>query len=115
MPKRRQAPDPIRLVVADNIKARMKWFFDDAGDKPKALANAAKTSISTVQRILDADVAAELDTLARIAHALDLAVYQLFLPNLHPSNPQAIKNATKAEERLYDQLAALNRQRPVKS
>lgn len=115
MPKKRYPPHQIRLVLADNVKARMAYVYSEEGDRPLALAKDAKTSLSTIQRLLAAAVATEVDTLGRVADALDISVYQLFIPNLHPRNPQMLKGVSKDEQRLYDLLEAANHRRKAKS
>lgn len=58
---------------------------------------------STVSRILAEKHAADLDTLESIARATGYTVWQLMVPNMDPSNPPVIQNATQERE-LYDRL-----------
>lgn len=80
----------------------MHRHFSMSSNKPKALAISAKVSLSTVQRIIAAEVGASLDNIEAIAGVFDVSTYQLLVPNLNIDNPQVIKGATKDEERLYD-------------
>lgn len=73
-PKRPKHVAPrTRRIVAANIKTRMDARYAQVGDKRKALAEDAGTSLSTVQRALDPDLYATgitIDTLTQIANAL---------------------------------------------
>lgn len=92
----------MRSVLAHNVEALMHRHYSLSSNKPKALAGDAKVSLSTVQRIIAAEVGASLDNIEAIAGVFELSTYQLLAPNLNIDNPQVIKGATKDEERLYD-------------
>jgi len=91
----------MRVVLADNMRSLMQRRFKDSANLPMSLAKEAGVSLSTVQRILNQDVGASLDNIEAIAHALDLAVYQLLLPALNIDNPQVVQGAIKTEEVMY--------------
>lgn len=92
----------MRSVLAENVELLMNRHFQLKSNKPKSLAEEAKVSLSTVQRIIAAEVGASLDNIEAIAGAFGLSAYQLLIPNLNIENPQVIKGATKDEERLYN-------------
>lgn len=96
----------MRQVLSANLKALMSSHPDyrENDNKPKALAKAADISLSSVQRVMNAEVGASLDTLEQIAAVFDIAVYQLLLPNLDPANPQIVSGASAAERKWYRSL-----------
>ena len=57
----------------------MEARYKDRGDKPKALAEAAGVTLSTVQRVINAEIGATLDTVDMLAKALRCEPYQLLL------------------------------------
>jgi DNA-binding Xre family transcriptional regulator len=62
-----------RRTIAENIVARMKVRYAEAGDRTKALAEDAGTSLSTIQRATNPDRYATgitVDVLTQIAMAL---------------------------------------------
>lgn len=91
----------MRSVLAQNVEQLMFKHYALASNKPKSLAGDAKVSLSTVQRVIAAEVGASLDNIEAIAGVFGLSAYQLLIPNLSIDNPQVIKGATKDEERLY--------------
>ncbi len=101
-PKTPKLPGFMRSVLAHNVEELMHRHFSMSSNKPKALAAQAKVSLSTVQRIIAAEVGASLDNIEAIASVFEVSTYQLLVPNLNIENPQVIKGATKDEERLYD-------------
>lgn len=101
-PKKPKHPGFMRSVLAENVELLMNKHFEIKSNKPKSLAEEAKVSLSTVQRIIAAEVGASLDNIEAIAGAFGLSAYQLLIPNLNIDNPQVIKGATKGEERLYN-------------
>lgn len=100
-PKRRKVPGFYRSILAVNVRALMELHYASESNKPKKLAKEADVSLSTVQRILAKETGATLDNIEAIAGVFDLTVYQLLVPELNIKNPQIIKGATKAEERMY--------------
>ena len=100
-PKTRKVPGFMRSVLAANMEKLMAHHYAESSNRPKALAQDAGVSLSTVQRIMKQETGATLDNLESIAAAFHLSAYQLLLPNLHPDNPGVVNGATKDEERLY--------------
>ena len=80
MGKRERTPAiALRKTLAANVRARMEARYKDRGDKPKALAEAAGVTLSTVQRVINAEIGATLDTVDMLAKALRCEPYQLLL------------------------------------
>jgi hypothetical protein len=72
-----------RRIIAENVIARMETRYHGIGDKFKALAEDAGTSLSTVQRATDPDHYATgitVDVLTQIAMALRCEPYELLMP-----------------------------------
>lgn len=99
--KRPKVAGIMRQVLGRNVKALMNRHYSEHANKPKALAKAAGVSLSTVQRIIAAEIGASLDNIEAIALALDASTYQLLIPALDAKNPQVVKGAEFAEQRLY--------------
>jgi methylphosphotriester-DNA--protein-cysteine methyltransferase len=91
----------MRAVLAENLRRLMDQHYKESRNRPKALAQDAGVSLSTVQRILSATVGATIDNIEAIAAVFHLSTYQLLLPSLSVMNPQIVQGATKEEERLY--------------
>jgi len=91
----------MRNVLSENVNALMRLHFKESANRPLALAKAARLSLSTVQRMLSGETGATLDNINAVAEVLDVAVYQLLVPYLDPVNPQVIKGASPAEQRIY--------------
>jgi transcriptional regulator with XRE-family HTH domain len=96
-----KVPGFMRTILAANLKKLLERDYRDNPNKPKALAADAGVSLSTVQRIVNAEVGASLDNIESIAAVFDLSPYQILVPNLEVKNPQVIKGATKEEELAY--------------
>jgi transcriptional regulator with XRE-family HTH domain len=100
-PKSPKVPGQLRRIVAANVDLMAKIEFRERPNVPLALAHASGVSKSTVQRIISGDVGADLETLEKVAKALGLIPYQLFIPNLDVKNPQVAKGAMPGEYRAY--------------
>lgn len=100
-PKSPKVPGQLRKVVAANVDLMAKIEFREEKNVPLALAQLAGVSKSTVQRIMSGDVGADLETIEKVAKALGLIPYQLFIPNLDVKNPQVAKGAMPGEYRAY--------------
>lgn len=100
-PKTPKVPGQLRKVIAANVDLMAQVEFRASPNKPMALALAAGVSKSTVQRIMAGDVGADLETLEKVAVALGLIPYQLFIPNLDVKNPQVAKGAMPGERKAY--------------
>jgi DNA-binding Xre family transcriptional regulator len=73
MGKRGQSRPPaiaLRKILAANVRRRMDERYKERGDRPKALAEAAGVTLSTVQRIIKHEIGATIDTVDMIAKAL---------------------------------------------
>lgn len=102
--KKRKFVGVMRQAVAQNVRRLIDHHYEESRNKPKALAEATGLTLSSVQRVLAADVGASIDTIEAIANVFDLAVYQLVLPNLDVENPQVVAGASSAERALYLRL-----------
>lgn len=91
----------MRHVLARNVRALMDKRYAEVGDRPTALAKAANTSLSTIQRVLRAGTGASIDTIEAIASVFELSAYQLLIPELDVGKPQSIEGAAKAEQRIF--------------
>lgn len=72
-----------RRVIAENVRARMEVRYKGLGDKFKALAEDAGTSLSTVQRATSPDrysTGITIDVLTQIAMALRCEPHELMTP-----------------------------------
>lgn len=104
-PKKPKVPAAaMRVVLAENVHNLMRLSFKEKGNKPLALSKAAGISLSSVQRMLSGETGATLDNIHAVAEVLDVAMYQLFIPYLDPGNPQVVKGASPAEQRMYRML-----------
>lgn len=103
--KKRKPAGLMREVLAANVHALMQHQFIASSNKPMALAKKAQLSLSSVQRVLDQDTGASIDTVEAIAKAFGVSVYQLMVPNIDPTNPPVIAGVIEAEKALYQRLA----------
>jgi hypothetical protein len=103
-PKSPKPPGFMRSVVAANLVRLLNHHYRDKDTitaRQKALEEDCGVRFSTIQRICQQQVGANLDTLEQIALAFELSVYQLLLPELDPGNPGIVKEASAAEKRAY--------------
>ncbi len=79
----------IKVVVAENISALLRYDKIHKGPCPdaKSLAVKSKLTPSTVGRILSGEQAPAIDTLDAIATAFGLHAWQLLISDLDPSAP----------------------------
>lgn len=77
--KRRAKPVPLREVLARNTRTLMEARLAAHGDKVKELAAIAGVSRSTVQRIVNAQFATNVDTIQAIARALKVPAHLLLV------------------------------------
>lgn len=68
-----------RKTFADNAKRLMEARYQLSSNKPKALANEAGISLSSVQRAISGDTAPTLDTVEAIANALRVSPSSLLV------------------------------------
>lgn len=82
-PKRKKIPGLVRAVLADNVRQLMDDKYRtgmDTGNKPRGLARDAGVGLYTVQRILDANTGANLDTVEAIGKVFKAEAYELLTP-----------------------------------
>jgi transcriptional regulator with XRE-family HTH domain len=103
-PKKRKYVGFMRSVLAQNVRALIDHHYKDSDNRPKALATDTGLSLSSVQRVLNAEAGASIDTIEVIANAFDLSTYHLVLPNLDVQNPQIVAGASSAERAMYAQF-----------
>jgi transcriptional regulator with XRE-family HTH domain len=89
-----------RAILGKNVKALMAHRKMNQ----TKVGAIAKVDQSTVGRIKKGKNAPDLDTLAGLAKALDVAIWQLLVPNLDPKNLPALQPTTPQEKALYDRL-----------
>ena len=105
--RRKKVASPLRQTIANNVAARAAVQFRDKPNVPMAIREASHPSEaeriakSTVQRIMAAQTSATLEQIEGLARALQLAPYQLLMPNLDPTNPQVARGAVVGEEQVY--------------
>jgi transcriptional regulator with XRE-family HTH domain len=76
-PKTPKTPGSLRQVLAGNVSAAMARAFPSEGDKVKVLAKKSGASRSTVQRVVNGEYGATIDTIEALAKALRVPVHQL--------------------------------------
>lgn len=94
-------------ILAANLGALMKASSDlrtQAAVSAAAARAGAKIDQKTVSRILNAQVAVQIDTLQALAAAFGVEPYQMLVPGLNPRNPQVLRVLSPTEERLYKAL-----------
>lgn len=98
-----KVPGFMRHILATNVGKLMETHYRESRNRPKALAKDAGVTLSTIQRMLKAEVGASLDNIEAVADAFDISVYQLLIPELDIDNPQLVHGASADEKRLYRQ------------
>lgn len=99
----------LRAIIAHNVGQLIEIKYKGLTNKNRLLADEAKVSLSTVQRIRDKEVAITIDSLEAISAALGISPYQLFLPNLNPLSFQSINGADKEYKTLRRKQDKQNR------
>jgi DNA-binding Xre family transcriptional regulator len=87
--KSQKAPSPLRELVARTVillRDRKYRALPTVTDRNKALAKDADVSLSTIQRIVDAQAGASVDTLDSLAKALEVRPQDLLTPYFAASN-----------------------------
>jgi DNA-binding Xre family transcriptional regulator len=91
--KRHSPPSTIRLALADNVLGlRNKVYVGLPNDtqRNKALAKAANTTLSQIQRIIACTVGVSVDLIELLAKALDCKPQDLLTPYYsNTANPPA--------------------------
>jgi transcriptional regulator with XRE-family HTH domain len=102
--RRRKTPGFMRSVLAKNLKALIDHHYCDI-EKPTnryiKLAKKTGMSVSSIQRFVNAQQGASIDTIETLAYAFDLSPYHLLLPNLEVENPQVVAGAMAGERAMY--------------
>lgn len=101
-----KTPGYTRTILSANVIALLEHHYGwlpNITSRQRELAKDSRGTLkfSTIQRICKEAVGANVETLEHIATRFDLAVYQLFIPELAPANPQIVKGADKAEKAFY--------------
>lgn len=116
MPKRddptRRPQHEIVRIVADNVAA-LRDFRETAG--LRALARKYGIGEATLARILAADAAVRLDSVAKVAEGLGVEAWQLLVPDLHPArlptlvDPHArVPGLSPRQQALFDRLREMD-------
>jgi transcriptional regulator with XRE-family HTH domain len=97
-------PMELKIIISENLRRLMKHAEDERLREDKGLAIKAGVSSKTVQRLRLAqsnpNYKPALDSLFRLAHALDIEVWELLRP--HKRQPMV----TETERRLEKPQAA---------
>lgn len=107
--RKQKVPTFTRQIVSDNVERLMQKKFSESPNKPKALAAAADTAFSSVQRALSGVSGISVDLLEQLASALDVLPYQLLIPGLDANNPQIVMTLSQSEKALYERLLSATR------
>ncbi len=70
-----------RKILGENIQRRMSQQYADETDRFTALAEESGVRRSTIQRVINGEVGATIDTITRLAHALKCDVHELLKPS----------------------------------
>lgn len=84
--KRDKGTSPLRAVLGRNVASLRDQRYSRLENETlrnKALAHAAETSISQIQRVIKGEVGASIDILDALAIALDVSVCDLLTPYEH--------------------------------
>lgn len=93
-------PGVMRTILAQNVTRRRDVVFANQTNKDKALAGAARLSLSTVQRIRAAEVGASIDQIEELAKAPRVSVPELLTATMEVrrfllvAEPEASYDAT---------------------
>lgn len=95
----------INEIVADNLSRLMDHVPEL--DSQGKLHKKSKVAQSTIGRTLRKETSITVENLASIAYAFELQPWQLLVPDLDPSNPQALREINGNEKEFYKKLMAL--------
>ena len=101
----------MRETIARNVLRRGQLIFPVTKNLPQSIRERSADSdqdrltLSHVKRILNSDSSVSLEQIDKLAHELELAPYQLLIPDLDPKNPQVVRGATLDEQSLYRKIA----------
>lgn len=96
-----------RLVLWANVRALMKHQWGK--ENLTRLAAASGVGPGTVSRMKACETYLQLDTIAAIAGVFELAVWQILVPGLEPSNPPVLAAASPSERRMYKRFLAFRK------
>lgn len=85
-----------------NVQALMLKHWGE--ENLNRLARECKIGPGTAARIKDQKTSVGLETLEKIADNFNLAVWQLLVPGIDPSNPPALQPVNAAERKLYEKI-----------
>lgn len=88
-------------IFADNVKKMMA--AEDPPLSQPVLAGKAKMHQRTLGRIINREVTPTLEMMAKIAHGLDVGLWQLLVPGIDAKNLPALVPSTPQERALWDQ------------
>lgn len=80
MRKRKVPAGEAREVLAQNVGRMMETRYEQASNRPLALAKDAGVTLSTVQRVLSREHATNVDTIEALAKVFGLPPFQLLVP-----------------------------------
>lgn len=92
-------------VLGKNLTTLMA-AHKDLNSNPK-LAKKTKLSGSTISRMRNGQVDANLDTLERLSQAFHVEPWQLLVPNVEAGNLPVLMPISEAERKLHDRLREL--------
>lgn len=91
-----------------NLQALMITHWGE--ENINRLARECHVGPATVQRIKDQRTSVGLEVLEKIADKFNLAVWQLLVPGLDPSNPPALQPVSAVERKLYEKIMTATRE-----
>jgi hypothetical protein len=94
-------------ILAANLRALMKARPDLSSNMKLEAASRGAVKKSTVQRVLKAEVACDLRTLANISRVFDLEPWQLLIQGFNPADPPVLRKPSDSEIAFYEKLQAL--------
>lgn len=93
-----------RTIVSANVLALLAHKYPSLTTitrRQKQFEEDGLGAFTTIQRVCSKTGGVNLETLEQIAAGFDLSAYQLLIPSLDPKNPQIVKGATQAEQRIW--------------
>lgn len=91
-----------------NVQALMMKHWGE--ENLNRLARDCKIGPGTAARIKEQKTSVGLETLEKIADNFHLAVWQLLVPGLDPSNPPALQPVSPVERQLYEKIMSAARE-----
>lgn len=90
------------VTLGQNVSALMGG--NESLDSNPKVSKATKLSTSTLSRLRNGQVNANLETLEAIAEAFDVEPWQLLVPGFQPANPPVLGMAGQKEQDLYNRF-----------